>query len=105
MKIKKMTLVRTMILVTGLINMILTMAGKSPLPFSDQQITDFISGAWASAAIAWAWWKNNSFTENAIEADEYLDLLRSGEYMDDGTKEVYFYEDDDEPVDLNEEGE
>lgn len=30
------------------------------------------------AAAVWAWWKNNSFTENAIAADEYKDMLNNG---------------------------
>lgn len=95
-KVSKMTIIRTVILVLGLVNMALTIFGKNPLPFSDQQVADFISLIWAIVASLWAWWKNNSFTEEAIQADEYLDLLRQGEKvtMD---KDAIFYEDDEEP--------
>ena len=95
-KINKMTIVRTVILIAGLINMALTIFGKNPLPFSDQQIADFISLLWTIAAALWAWWKNNSFTKEAIKADEYLDLLRNGENVEGADKIAIFYEDDDD---------
>ena len=97
MQITKLTIVRTVLLLLGLINMILTVMGKSPLPISDQQITDFISCTWVLVASIWAWWKNNSFTSEAIKADEYLDLLRNNEWLGESTDEALYYEDDDEP--------
>ena len=38
-----------------------------------------ISAVFTAAASLWAWWKNNSFTQGAIEADVYLQELRSGD--------------------------
>ena len=97
MQITKLTIVRTALLLLGLINMILTVMGKSPLPISDQQISDFISCTWVIVAAVWAWWKNNSFTKHAIEADVYLDLLRTNERIGESTDEAIYYEDDEEP--------
>lgn len=78
MNIKKETIIRTVILVVALINQGLTVAGVSLLPISDEQITEFLSLALTIGASLWSWWKNNSFTKNAIEADEYLDNLKRG---------------------------
>lgn len=77
MKISKGTIIRTVILVVALINQFLTIAGKAVLPFSDEQITNFLSMALTGTASILAWWKNNSFTQCAISAD--IDLKRMKE--------------------------
>lgn len=76
MNIKKETIIRTVILVVALINQGLTVAGVSLLPISDEQITELLSLALTIGASLWAWWKNNSFTADAIEADAYLKNLK-----------------------------
>lgn len=76
MNVKKETIIRTVILIVALINQGLTVAGVSLLPISDEQITEFLSLGLTIGASLWAWWKNNSFTANAIEADAYLKNLK-----------------------------
>lgn len=78
MNVKKETIIRTVILIVALINQGLIVAGISLLPISDEQITEFISLGLTIGASLWSWWKNNSFTKNAIEADEYLNNLKRG---------------------------
>lgn len=78
MNVKKETIIRTVILIVALINQGLIVAGISLLPISDEQITEFISLGLTIGASLWSWWKNNSFTANAIEADEYLNNLKRG---------------------------
>ena len=78
MKIKTETIVRTVILIVALINQGLTISGHSLLPITDDQITEIITLAITIGASLWAWWKNNSFTKNAIEADKVLDELKNG---------------------------
>ena len=75
MKIKKETIIRTVILALALINQILTAFGISVIPIGDDQITELISLVFTIGASVWAWWENNSFTKNAIEADKVLDEL------------------------------
>lgn len=75
--VKTSTIIRTVILVVALINQGLTVAGKSVLPISDEQITEFISLIVTIVASLWAWWKNNSFTKAAIEADNVLAELKA----------------------------
>ena len=77
MKIKKETIIRTVILAVALINQVLTLFGYSILPISDEQITEVISLIFTIGASAWAWWKNNSFTQAAIKADEVLNELKN----------------------------
>lgn len=77
--VKTETIVRTVILIVALINQALTVAGKSLLPITDDQITEVITLAITIGASLWAWWKNNSFTQPAIKVDEILkDLKREG---------------------------
>jgi len=71
------TIARTVILVVALVNQALTMAGKSILPISDEQITEVISLAFTVVSALMAWWKNNSFTQAAITADETMKTLKS----------------------------
>ena len=56
--IKKDTIIRTIVLVMALVNQALTIAGKNPLPFEDEEITEFLSYIFTVAASLWAWWKN-----------------------------------------------
>lgn len=71
-KIETGTIVRTAVLGFALLNQILTISGKSPLPFSNEEVGQAVSTAVTAAASLWAWWKNNSFTQAAIAADEQL---------------------------------
>lgn len=70
------TIIRTVVLVIALVNQILTAAGASPLPIDDETAAQLISTVATVAASLAAWWKNNSFTAEAIDADEYLRQLR-----------------------------
>lgn len=79
MSIKKDTIIRTVCLVLALINQALTLAGKSPLPIEDAQVTELLSLVFTICASLWAWWKNNSFTQAAIAADEVMHDLKAKE--------------------------
>lgn len=73
--VKKDTIIRTVILVIALINTLLNACGKNTLQFTDDEVSAVISAMFTFAASIMAWWKNNSFTDNAIKADEYKDKL------------------------------
>ena len=76
MSVKKDTIIRTIVLVLALVNQILTSTGHSVIPISDDQVAELVSLVITIGASLWAWWKNNSFTKNAIEADKVLDRLK-----------------------------
>lgn len=71
-KIELGTIIRTVVLALALINQVLTMSGHSPIPISDEQVTEVITLVATIGAAIWSWWKNNSFTQAAIEADQVL---------------------------------
>lgn len=71
------TIIRAIVLFVTLVNTILTMSGKNPLPFAEDELYTWLSAAATVAATLWAWWKNNSFTSAAITADEYMAELKA----------------------------
>ena len=72
----KQTIVRTVVLVIALVNQSLVIVGKSPLPFSEEEVELGVSAVITTLASLWAWWKNNSFTDEAQQADLYLKNLK-----------------------------
>ncbi len=70
MKITKGTTIRTALLVLAVVNQVLYMYGKSPLPIEDEQIESFITNGFSIITTIVVWWKNNSFTKKAIRADK-----------------------------------
>lgn len=78
-KIEAGTIVRTAVLVFALINQCLTMAGVNPIPFSTDQVGEFVSTLLTIGAALVAWWKNNSFTQAAITADAEMRKIKGEE--------------------------
>lgn len=74
-KIKAATVTRTAVLILALANQILSATGHSPIPVEDAQLEQLISTGMTVGAAIWAWWENNSFTKEAIAADNYLESL------------------------------
>lgn len=77
-KIDAGTIARTIILFLALLNQILGIFGVQAIPIEDEQINTIISTVWTVAAAIIAWWKNNSFTQNAIKADNYRKEITQG---------------------------
>lgn len=75
------TIVRTIILFITILNNILTMSGKNPLPFSEDALYTTLSAIASGLAALWAWWKNNSFTKPAIEGDKVMNELKQDAKM------------------------
>lgn len=73
--IKPETVARTFVLVLALINQCLSAAGKPPLPIDNETLEHLVTAGITTAAALWAWWKNNSFTQNALQADVYMTNL------------------------------
>ena len=76
MKIKAATIARTAVLALALTNQILSAAGKSPLPIDSATLEPWVTTGLTTAAAVWAWWKNNSFTPEAIRADELMKEMK-----------------------------
>ena len=78
MKVSGQTIARTAVLLVALINQILIIIGFNPLPMSDNDVYETVSLIFTAAASLWAWWKNNSFTNEALKADELLSEMKGG---------------------------
>lgn len=76
--VKTDTIVRTICLALALLNQILSATGHSPLPITDRQVEVMVTTTITIAMAVWNWWKNNSFTPAAIEADKLMKKLKAG---------------------------
>lgn len=72
MNITAGTIARTIILILALVNQILTAMGHSLINISDESINTLISTGFTIVTAIIAWWKNNSFTQSALKADEVM---------------------------------
>ncbi len=79
MKISKGTIIRTVVLALALINQVLTAMGKNVINIADEDINSLISAGITIVSAVCAWWKNNSFTNPAIKADEYMRVVKAKE--------------------------
>lgn len=71
------TLARTACLLLALLNQVLCALGKSPLPIESETLNQLVTSGITVIAALVAWWKNNSFTKEAIAADKEYERLRS----------------------------
>lgn len=69
------TVARTLVLILAIINQILSACGKSPLPIESETLEQLVTAGFTIVAALIAWWKNNSFTQNALKADALLAQL------------------------------
>lgn len=79
MKISKGTIVRTIMLVIVIINLVLKQLGHDLINVSESEILSVIEMLIEVAVIVVSFWKNNSYTQNAIKADEFLKQLKESE--------------------------
>lgn len=72
------TIARTISQGIVFLNLILGLCGKTPLDIDESVIYTVCTGVATIGVGIWTWWKNNSFTKRAREAD----------LVKDGVKEV-----------------
>ena len=75
-KISAGTIARTAVLALALTNQILSATGHSPLPIESEQLEQIITTGITVVASIVAWWENNSFTQQAIEADDFMKRMQ-----------------------------
>ena len=79
-KMRIEALARLIVNILLLVNWILTLTGKNPIPFSEDLLYAWVSGIVSSAGLLWGcWWKNNNITGNACKAQTYKDELVAGQ--------------------------
>lgn len=79
MKISKSTIVRAILIAIVIINFILEKLGVDLIPADESQIAMIVETVIEIAVIVVGFWKNNSFSQAAIRADEFLKELRADE--------------------------
>lgn len=79
MKISKYTIARTILLVIVIINLILEKCGIDLIPTDESVILMWVEWLIEVAIIGVNFWKNNSYSENAIKADEFLKKLKESD--------------------------
>ncbi len=79
MKVTAGTIARTIILIVALINQTLVISGREVINIPDDNIYQTVSLLFTIGASILTWWKNNSFTNKAKEADKYLKSLKNSE--------------------------
>ena len=86
MKIKKATIIRTILLVVAIVNRFLTTKGITLIV--DENLAGLFADLFIAITGLVAFWYNNSFTKNAIAADNYLADLRGDPVNPDDDDEV-----------------
>lgn len=71
------TIARTAVLLLALTNQMLSAMGKSPLHIESTTVEQLVTAGITTIAALVAWWKNNSFTKEAIAADKEYDRLKA----------------------------
>lgn len=76
-KISAGTIARTAVLALALINQLLSALGKPVLPIESATVEQLVTAGITTVTALVAWWKNNSFTPAALEADKTFDRLKA----------------------------
>lgn len=76
-KITAGTIIRALCLILALVNLTLETMGKRIIPITDDQISEFVTLVITIATSLVGFWKNNSFTQEAIIADGIMHDLKS----------------------------
>ena len=76
MRISADTIARTIVLFIAILNQILAILGKNRLEIAESDIYQIVTLVFTIGSAVWAWWKNNSFTQNALKADEFMKELK-----------------------------
>ena len=71
------TVARTAVLLLALPNQILSAMGKPILPIESSTVEQLVTAGITSVAALVSWWKNNSFTQAALAADEVYEQKKN----------------------------
>lgn len=70
-------IIRLIVALVPVFNIVLVQAGKSPLPFTQDEVNAGLSTVVAVLGIFWAWWKNNNMTKAAQSMQPALNELKA----------------------------
>ena len=81
---KRNAIIRLIVMAVLMVNMVLTLAGKNPIPFDEAELTEWLTVAAAGLSTLWSWWKNNNVTTAAQEAQNTLKAIKEDGDGSDG---------------------
>ena len=73
----KQAITRLVVLVVLLINQTLVTIGFDALPFTEDQVYEGVSSAATVIVALLSWWRNNSVTKEAQQADAHMKALKN----------------------------
>lgn len=73
------TIIRTIVNIIAALNAVLTMTGKPLIPIKDETVEIVVNAAVSIVVWTHGFWKNNSYTEAAIEGDQLKNRLKNAE--------------------------
>lgn len=72
------TVARTIVLFIALLNQIFAISGIAVLDINENDVYQLVSLFFTVGSALVSWWKNNSFSEEAIEGDKLMKELKGG---------------------------
>ena len=75
-KISTATIVRTACLLLALANQVHSAMGKPIIPIGSSTVEQLVTAGITTVTALVAWWNNNSFSKEAIQADAVLENLK-----------------------------
>lgn len=72
------TVARTIVLFIALLNQIFAISGIAALDINENDVYQLVSLLFTVGSALVSWWKNNSFSEEAIEGDKLMKELKGG---------------------------
>lgn len=81
---KRDAIIRLIVMAVLMINMVLTLAGKNPIPFDEAAVTEWLTIAAGGLSAIWSWWKNNNMTAAAQKAQDTLKAIKEDGDGSDG---------------------
>ncbi len=76
-KVTAGTWVRVVLFLLGVVNYFLTAFGIDIIKFDNEQITQLVNAVYIAVTGFYTLWKNNNFTAEAREAQQYLDDMKT----------------------------
>ena len=75
---KTKAIIRLLVALVPVLNIVLVAIGKSPLPYTQEEISVGISAVIGVAGTLYAWWKNNNISVEAQTAQKVLNEMKDG---------------------------
>ena len=77
LNVTRETIIRTIICAIALVNSLLIIAGHKTINVGDETVEQGVSFLFTLSTTVWGFWKNNSFTQPALNGDKLMKEMKS----------------------------